>query len=372
MLGRCNAEGGGFHFVGDSSTGKTTAIKSACSVWGGDNYCRSWRATANGMEGAAAMFNDGLLALDEISECDPKEVGAIVYALANGYGKQRASRTGAARSVVRWRCQILSSGERSIGTHMAEGGRQAKAGQSVRLLDVPTPGRFGIWDELHGFPSGAAFTEAIKGSVALHHGHAGRAFLEKLTHDTRDFCEPLERIKALPVLQVQGGDGQEKRAAGRFALVALAGEVATEYGITGWSEGVAIDAAAKGFAAWHSLRGRGNEEQKKILVAVAGFIDRHGDSRFSNANQLEEAMRVNRAGWWVDRQDGRTYLFNADGLREALAGFDFKRALDTLQKAGALPAANDRGERAHPHRIHGRLLRLYTIHPDKLEADHDA
>ena len=82
MLARCNAEGGGIHFVGDSSTGKTTAIEASCSIWGGPNYRRSWRATANGMEGAAALFNDCLLALDEISECDPKEVGAIVYAKA--------------------------------------------------------------------------------------------------------------------------------------------------------------------------------------------------------------------------------------------------------------------------------------------------
>jgi len=84
MLERCNGESGGIHFVGDSSTGKTTAIEAACSTWGGARYRRSWRATANGMEGAAAQFNDCLLALDEISECDPKEVGAIVYALGTG------------------------------------------------------------------------------------------------------------------------------------------------------------------------------------------------------------------------------------------------------------------------------------------------
>jgi putative DNA primase/helicase len=71
MLARCNAEGGDIHFVGDSSTGKTTAIEAACSTWGGANYRRSWHTTANGMEGAAALFNDGLLAFDEISECDP-------------------------------------------------------------------------------------------------------------------------------------------------------------------------------------------------------------------------------------------------------------------------------------------------------------
>jgi putative DNA primase/helicase len=101
LLERCNAESGGLHYVGDSSSGKTGLIEAACSVWGGDNYKRSWRSTSNGMEGVAAMFNDGLLALDEISECEPREVGAIVYSLGNGKGKQRASRTGSARGVKR-------------------------------------------------------------------------------------------------------------------------------------------------------------------------------------------------------------------------------------------------------------------------------
>jgi len=64
LLKRCNLEGGGLHFVGDSSTGKTTLIEASCSIWGGAGFKRSWRATSNGMEGAAAIFNDCLLALD--------------------------------------------------------------------------------------------------------------------------------------------------------------------------------------------------------------------------------------------------------------------------------------------------------------------
>ena len=76
MLAKTNSEGGGFHFQGDSSTGKSTLLDAGCSTWGGQNFKRSWRTTANGMEGAAALFNDCLLALDEISECDPREVGA--------------------------------------------------------------------------------------------------------------------------------------------------------------------------------------------------------------------------------------------------------------------------------------------------------
>lgn len=367
LLARCNAESGGVHFVGDSSTGKTTAIEAACATWGGPGFRRSWRATANGIEGAAAMFNDCLLALDEISECDPREVGAIVYALGNGRGKQRASRSGAARTVTRWRCAVLSSGERTIGTTMAEGGHRAKAGQSVRLLDVPAARRFGAWDTLHGFPNGPALSDAIKRTAATHYGHAGRAYLERLTRDPRDFAEWLERIKSLPAFSADGGEGQDKRAAARFALLALAGELATEYGITGWPEGEAINAAAEAFKAWRAMRGTGNDERRQIIDRVADFIERHGDSRFSDVVvNGGDAMRMNRAGWWRDEAGGRVYLFTAVGMKEALAGFDFKRALDTLQAAGVLPPSS--GERSKPERIGGRTVRVYAIQADQLRG----
>ncbi|MDD5037148.1 MAG: DUF927 domain-containing protein [Methylococcaceae bacterium] len=372
MLALCNAEGGGIHFVGDSSTGKTTAIEAACATWGGPNFRRSWRATANGMEGAAALFNDCLLALDEISECDPREVGAIVYSLGNGRGKQRAGRTGNARAVTRWRCFVLSSGERTIGTTMAEGGQRAKAGQSVRLLDIPSARAFGAWDSLHGCSSGTSFSDAIKRAAATHYGHAGRAFLEKLTRDGRDFCTLLERIKGLTEFFAEGGEGQEKRAAGRLALLALAGEVATEYGLTGWPEGEAIKASAEGFRLWRSLRGKGNDERRQILERVSGFIERHGDGRFSDADATSETQTRERAGWWRDACDGREYLFTAEGMREALKGFDFGRALDALQEAGALPAPGTDGKRAKFNRIGGRGMRLYPVHADKLGGGHES
>jgi len=271
MLARCNAEGGGLHFVGDSSTGNRAPARRrflkrrlpfgagrTIGAVGARRYRRSWRATANGMEGAAALFNDCLLALDEISECDPREVGNIVYSLGNGRGKQRAGRTGAARAVTRWNAFIISTGERTIATTMAEGGHRSKAGQSVRLLDIPTARQQGCFDRLHGHTSGEALSDAIKRAAVTHYGRPGRAFLERLTHDNRDFAVRLESLKGLPDFNRQDFEGQDKRAAGRFALLALAGELATEYGLTGWPEGEAVKAAVIGFNAWRSLRGRGN------------------------------------------------------------------------------------------------------------------
>ena len=366
LLARCNAEGGGFHVFGDSSTGKTTLIEAACATWGGAGFKRSWRATANGMEGAAAMFNVCLLALDEISECDPKEVGAIVYALGNGRGKQRASRSGNARGVTRWRCFVISSGERTIATTMQEGGQRAKAGQSMRLLDVPAVQTHGAWDALHGATSPAAFSDAIKRAAAQHHGYAGRAFLEKLTFDKSDLCAMLEDVKASPMFATNGTEGQDKRAAARFALIGLAGELATDYGVTGWPVGAACEAAAHGFKLWRSLRGSGNDERRQILQRVSDFIERHGDGRFSDADTTNVVQIRDRAGWWRDTNGGREFLFTAEGMREALKGFDFNRALNVLQEAMALPEPGANGERSRPYRIGSRVVKLYAINAERL------
>jgi putative DNA primase/helicase len=190
------------------------------------------------MEGAAALFNDCLLALDEISECDPREVGAIVYSLGNGRGKQRASRTGAARSVTRWQAFIISTGERTIGTTMMEGGQRTKAGQAVRLLDIPAARRFGCFDELHGMATGTALSDAIKRAATQHHGRAGRAFLERLTHDERDYgrqCSNASRHCLPSIRQRPKGRTSERHPA--LHCWRWRAKLATEYGITGWPEG---------------------------------------------------------------------------------------------------------------------------------------
>jgi putative DNA primase/helicase len=114
LLHLSGLEGGGLNLFGQSSRGKTTCLQVAASVWGRGatpGYVRAWRATANGLEGAAAQSTDTVMVLDELSMVDARDAQQALYGIANGQGKQRASRDGSPREPKSWRVLYLSSGE---------------------------------------------------------------------------------------------------------------------------------------------------------------------------------------------------------------------------------------------------------------------
>ncbi|QEL09960.1 DUF927 domain-containing protein [Kushneria phosphatilytica] len=373
LLSLTNRAGVGLHFVGDSSTGKSTLLQVAGSVWGGAGFIRTWRATGNGLEGIAAGLNDTCLILDEIGEASPHEVGNIIYALGNGTGKTRAARSGSARLAARWRVPLLSSGERSLVAHMAEGGKRSKAGQGVRLLDIPVSRQHGVFDTLHHLPDGRAFSDHLKGAVSRHHGLLGPEFIKHLLADEKSLAYLPDRLNDFSRMEgFRARDSLEGRAATSLALIGMAGEAATDYGLTGWEPGEALNAAMAAYANWKDFRGEGQTETRQILQAVESFITRHGDARFAGINNEPSVTGVSvvreRAGWWRDTLEGRVYLFTADGLHEALQGFDFKRGLTALDEAGWI-VERDRDKRSKKIRVSGGLYNLYCIRPTQGVSD---
>ncbi len=121
--------------------------------------------------------------LDELAQVDPKEAGEVAYMLANGSGKARAGKNGAARARQEWRLLFLSAGEVGLAQHISESGKRIKAGQTVRLVDIPADaGRgFGLFDVLHGYGSGAALSHLLTESAARYYGTAAVSFLERIT-----------------------------------------------------------------------------------------------------------------------------------------------------------------------------------------------
>jgi len=182
----------GIHFRGGSSTGKTTLLIAAGSVWGGGSpsgFCGSWRATANGLEATATAHSGTCLILDELGEIDAQEAAKAAYALINGLGKQRASQSGKARRRFEWCTPVVSSGEISLADKIAEDrGRQARVGVDVRLIDLEADAGkgFGVFEDLHGSSSAAEFADALQHAALTRYGTAGRAFVEVLAANFED------------------------------------------------------------------------------------------------------------------------------------------------------------------------------------------
>ena len=304
LLRPAGMEGGGFHYRGDGTTGKTTCLKMAASVYGGGDHMRGWRTTDNALEATAAQHNDCLLTLDEIGQVDPKVIGDVAYMLANGQGKARASRTGISRPSLRWRLLFLSSGEISVATLMAQAGKTIRAGQETRMAEIPADigAGLGAFEALHGHPDGKHLSDHAQREALAVYGAAGTAWLTWLTanFDTlkADIRNRAEAIAA--AMMPPNASGQVERVGGRFALVGAAGEMATLAGLTGWPTGESERAATACFDAWLAARGgSGNGEIVAMLRQVRRFLEANGEGRFTYWHRAVEdrsPRTLNRAG----------------------------------------------------------------------------
>lgn len=372
LLSLVGVLGGGVHLVGDSSSGKSLAQLIGSSVWGDPGiFAASWDMTKGGLEIEASSRNDTMLPLDEIKRADPKRVQEMAYSLANGQGKGTMTRDREARGKLSWRLLALSSGERSLSEHAAISGNAAHAGAELRMVDVNAGTRtHRAFDELHGL-EGADFHRQLTVAVGANHGHIGPAFVEKLlaSDDRPGLLEDFAGIRA----QFVEDNAQAGRVADRFAVIALAGEMAIAYGLLPWTPGTALADCQLLYGEWLSRVGGGNAEDRQILAGILDFIDKHGSSRFSDVeDQTPDTKVFNRAGYWEVVGTKRLYLFNKSALTEAAHGHGLARVVKALEGAGALAKHDtDRdSRRTKKYRLPaGGSARLYVIDPEAMDSE---
>ena len=222
LLAVLNAPNPFHELCGETSGGKTVALRVAASVWGCPDersphaVMGTWDTTRVGAERTLAVVNNLPLFLDDTRRAkDADLVSALVYDVASGRGRKRGTPKGVQRS-SKWSTALLSSGESSVNDLAEEGGAKARV--------------VSVWGSPFGEVSGpmGERVKALNRAVLAHFGHAGPAFVQHLL-DRRDAWpgwvvryEQLTRYYAS-----RAGDNPVLgRLADTFAMLEVVGELA--------------------------------------------------------------------------------------------------------------------------------------------------
>lgn len=368
LLKFAGLECGGFHLYGRTSKGKTTALQVAATVWGsgGDpsedegSFISRWNTTGNALEGIAAAHNDGFLALDEMGTCDARDFGKVVYDLHGGKGKSRMTKTAALQASRTWRLLSVSTGEISVRQKIEENsGRKARAGQLVRLADIPIGN--GLIISVPE-PGRGKFIDDLKRHSGRYFGTVGPAFLEALISEHQEVprlhfavqsaVDDFER-ELVGELELES---HQRRVVRRFAAVAAAGTFASLFGVLPYENSDIFRAVETAMHAW--LGDRSNRAEAELGVeAVRDFILRN-PNRFRPANDDRAFVHSPIAGY---RTSDGLFLFIEAGLREACAGFDMPTVLEELQRQGHLHTSESSRKKSKHSVVGEGRLRLYAV-----------
>lgn len=289
LMALFHVDGGGFHFYGHSSRGKTTLLQVGSSVWGnasdpaqdpGHSFLQRWNITINAIEVMALAYNDLLLPMDELGTSNIKNFGQAIYQLAGGKGKAAMNSNRDLRPTRTWRTLILSSGEHAISKEVeATTGAEARAGQLIRFIDISVEGD--IFPAFAVDEAGQKVT-ALKLACSRNYGVAGHLYLQHLVKlaNAPELMRPwLDRfgyVEEALAASAQNLQPEQRRALKRFALVAIGMMLANEAGVIRMEDRDIIEAVIHAQGMWLaemptvSEAERGVEQLKQFLLSNPG------------------------------------------------------------------------------------------------------
>lgn len=212
------------HLRGDSSSGKTTMLCLAASVFGPgtdkdpNGIISSWNATANALLRRMMNVNGILMGLDEVSMNQEKNFTHLLYRICGGVEKDRLTKEAEVQARLVGSYILLSTGEASL---LAK--TNGNIGLSMRVFEFDS----------HQWSKSAQQAERIKRFCKRNSGHASSEFglrlyqlileqgIDSVYADyekwRQHYCETCE-IQA-----------RKERMSGRYALILLAAQYANQF-----------------------------------------------------------------------------------------------------------------------------------------------
>lgn len=171
-----------FELSGETSKGKTIALKVAASVWGNPTTNRGgiikkWNTTPVAIERNASVLNHLPFFIDDTKDLSKSErIASLIYNLASGQGKGRGSLRGSQKQKY-WSNITFSTGEQKITSFSKDGGT---VGRVLSFEGLP------FKDDSN---ETALFVKSIELDISECYGVAGEHWINYLNKHKDDFLD---------------------------------------------------------------------------------------------------------------------------------------------------------------------------------------
>lgn len=277
--------------VGPSGTGKTAALKYACSLFDTPNSLLTWAGTDNGIEAAALQRQHKPFVVDEVGQAAPQQFEKLSYLLTNAAGKLRANSHGHAVGREQTHSVGISAGEIAPIDLIEAKGRHAKQGQVARLIAIPALMKYGLWDDLGDHKDGAAKTHYLLREIDRVHGIAGKRFCKLVAGRIKEHKALFETVSEDFARDICAEAHQEhddtvpRRVLRNFSLFAFSGLLAIEHKILPWNEAQVFTAMRVIFLRWLAgYQARQPRTADSLLAPVRLFLESQRGSKFKPLN----------------------------------------------------------------------------------------
>jgi hypothetical protein len=185
--------------------------------------------------------------------------------------------------------------------------------------------------------------DSLKRACREQFGWAGPAFIGKILAEGKDALRLQLRIRLeglVSALTPPGAAAEVVRVVKRMALVALAGELAIDWGLVSWERTIPLQAARTMVERFVQNRGGSGGQAEQAVHKVRAFMHLHARSRFAEAMPNHTVPPTPNLAGYRDRREKFLY-FTTEGFREACAGHAARDVARHLKEKGWLETPDE-------------------------------
>lgn len=204
---------------GNTSSGKSTTLKLAASVFGRpldpESLVLQWMNTKVAVEMVAGMCSELPIFLDDAQHCPDNLKRDVIYMIANGKGKARGAGGGGIKETASWHTVALSTSEEPLHESSPHEGARSRI-LPLGGINPPFP------------PGSGALVQDLERAAGENHGRAGETFIRHINDwNDKTWMQWQRRYIALrnELLRESSSD-IVGRVSGYIASIGVAGEIA--------------------------------------------------------------------------------------------------------------------------------------------------